>query len=79
MTVRSPPPMDDHDAAIESSLRLKLDRGEPLDAEERGFLARHLVHDVLRLLDDVEHREELLVGGRLLHARLLATTSPTDA
>lgn len=40
MSVRSPPPMDEHDAAIEASVRMKLDRKEPLDEEERRFLAR---------------------------------------
>ena len=40
MTVRSPPPMDDRDASLDASIRLKLDRGEPLDAEERAFFAR---------------------------------------
>lgn len=33
-------PMDDRDAALEASIRLKLDRGEPLNDEERAFFAR---------------------------------------
>lgn len=40
MTVRSPPPMDERDAGLDASVRLKLGRGEPLDEEERAFLAR---------------------------------------
>lgn len=40
MTVRPPGPMDERDASLETSIRLKLDRGEPLTTEERAFLAR---------------------------------------
>lgn len=40
MTVRSPPPMDDRDAGLEASVRMKLGRGERLDGEERAFLTR---------------------------------------
>lgn len=35
-----PRPASDTDAGLEASIRLKLDNGEPLDAEERAYLAR---------------------------------------
>lgn len=35
-----PEPLSDEDAHLEASIRMKLDRGEALDAEERMFLAR---------------------------------------
>lgn len=38
--MKVPEPMSDHDAALEASIRLKLDRGERLTAEEQAFFAR---------------------------------------
>ena len=35
-----PRPSGDHEAGLDARIRLKLDRGEKLDAEERAFLAR---------------------------------------
>lgn len=36
----APGPLTDYDAALEARIRLKQNAGEPLDDEERGFLAR---------------------------------------
>lgn len=35
-----PGPLSENDAHLEASIRMKLERGEPLDADERDFLAR---------------------------------------
>ena len=35
-----PRPMNDHEAGLDASIRRKQERGEPLDAQERAFLAR---------------------------------------
>lgn len=36
----APAALSEHDASLEARIRMKLDRGEPLTAEERAFFAR---------------------------------------
>lgn len=43
----APGPMSDADAAIEASIRMKLNMGEPLTWEERQFFARMPADDEL--------------------------------
>lgn len=38
--IRPPPPAPEADAGLEASIRLKLDAHEPLNAQERAYLAR---------------------------------------